>query len=31
MPDVVAVVASTDAGNVASQRVLEKAGFQLVD
>ena len=31
MPEVVAVVASTDADNVASQRVLEKAGFQLVD
>jgi ribosomal-protein-alanine N-acetyltransferase len=31
MPEVVAVVASTDADNVASQRVLEKAGFQLLD
>lgn len=31
MPEVVAVVASTDADNVASQRVLEKAGFELVD
>jgi RimJ/RimL family protein N-acetyltransferase len=31
MPGVVAVVASADADNVASQRVLEKAGFELVD
>lgn len=31
MPDVVAIVAGTDADNVASQRVLEKAGFRLVD
>jgi RimJ/RimL family protein N-acetyltransferase len=31
MPEVAAVVASTDADNVASQRVLEKAGFKLVD
>ena len=31
MPEVVGVIASTDAGNVASQRVLEKAGFRLVD
>jgi ribosomal-protein-alanine N-acetyltransferase len=30
-PEVVGVVARTDAGNMASQRVLEKAGFQLVD
>ncbi len=31
MPEVVGVIASTDADNVASQRVLEKAGFRLVD
>jgi RimJ/RimL family protein N-acetyltransferase len=31
MPEVVSVVASTDADNVASQRVLEKAGFKLAD
>jgi len=31
MPEGVAVVATTDADNVASQRVLEKAEFQLVD
>jgi ribosomal-protein-alanine N-acetyltransferase len=31
IPEVVGVVAGTDADNVASQRVLEKAGFRLVD
>lgn len=31
MPEVVGVVAATDADNVASQRVLEKTGFQPVD
>jgi ribosomal-protein-alanine N-acetyltransferase len=31
MPEIVGVVASTDVDNVASQRVLEKTGFQLVD
>jgi ribosomal-protein-alanine N-acetyltransferase len=31
MPEVVGVVAGTDADNVASQRVLEKTGFRPVD
>lgn len=31
MPEVVGIVASTDADNVASQRVLEKGGFRLLE